>query len=194
VDSQVPDEELVRRYLAGDAGAFSDLVRRHETRVYNVAYRMLGRPDDARDAAQETFLSCVRKLRGFQARSAFTTWLYRVTVNVCYDILRRRARDPISVEEVPERPGLGADPAEGAIARVDVQRALVRVPEDFRTVLVLHDVHDLGYEQIAAIIGAPIGTVKSRLHRGRLALARLLGEGEPAAAPGPSKGREEEET
>lgn len=180
---EVPDAELVARYLAGDPGAFSTLVERHQRRVYNVALRMLGRPEDAADAAQEVFLTCLRKLGGFRGTSAFTTWLHRVTVNTCLDALRRRSREQ-PVEEPPER--AAADHAEAAAAAADVQRGLLAVAEEFRVVLVLHDLQGLPYEEVAEVLGAPVGTVKSRLHRGRVALARAL-RGEPATPPPPSK-------
>jgi RNA polymerase sigma-70 factor, ECF subfamily len=195
-----PDAELVRRYVAGDPAAFSVLVARHERRVYNLAYRMLGREEDARDATQDAFLTALRKLSSFRGEAAFTTWLHRVTVNACYDILRKRKREPV-LDERPEEdraggasgPGGPAGPpspdhAESAATAVDVQRALVQVPYEFRTVLVLHDVQDLGYDEIADILGVPVGTVKSRLHRGRAALGRLLG-GERSGSPRPSEGR-----
>jgi RNA polymerase sigma-70 factor, ECF subfamily len=182
-----PDEELVRRYLAGDSAAFTALVHRHERRVYNLAYRMLGREEDARDAAQDAFLNALRRLSTFRGQAAFTTWMHRVTMNTCYDILRRRKREPLIDDperELPER--VSTDPAAAVATAVDVQRALVQVPREFRAVLVLHDIQDLGYEDVAEILGVPVGTVKSRLHRGRIALARLLGE--RSGPPPPSEG------
>jgi RNA polymerase sigma-70 factor (ECF subfamily) len=176
------DEELVRRYVGGDSAAFGTLVERHERRVYNLAYRMLGRPEDAADATQEVFLICLRKLGGFRGRSAFTTWLHRVAVNVCFESLRKRTREVPAGEEVEPPPG--PDHAETSAAAVDVHRALQNVPEEFRTVLILHDVQGVPYEEIAETLGTPIGTVKSRLHRGRVALARVLrGEHRAGAAP-----------
>lgn len=167
------DEELVRRYLAGDRAAFGTIVERHERRVYNLAYRMLGRPEDAADAAQDAFVACMRKLQGFRGASSFTTWLHRVTLNVCYDALRKRSRERPS-EDTPDRLAPD-DPANEAAAAVDVHRALQRVAEDFRAVLVLHDVQGMPYEDVAEALGIPVGTVKSRLHRARLAMARELG-------------------
>jgi RNA polymerase sigma-70 factor, ECF subfamily len=172
--AELPDEELVRRHLEGDRHAFTELMRRHERRVYNVAFRMLGRREEAADATQDVFVTCLRKLGGFRATAAFPTWLHRVTINVCYDALRRRGRETL-VEEVPERIS-GFDLAEAASAAVDVHRALQRVPEDFRAVLILHDMQGMPYEEIAEALGAPVGTVKSRLHRARVALGRVLGE------------------
>ena len=182
------DRELVRAHLRGDRGAFSTLVERHQRRVYNIAYRMLGRPEDAADATQEVFLTCLRKLSGYRGDSAFTTWLHRVTVNVCHDALRRRSREqPARDEEGPELSS--RDVADAAAAAVDVQRALSLVAEEFRTPLILHDLDDLPYDEIAEILGAPLGTVKSRIHRGRVALARAL-RGEPQPPSGPSNVQE----
>ena len=186
--SERPDDELVRRYLAGDQAAFTALVDRHQRRVYNLALRMLGREEDAKDATQDAFLNALRKLSSFRGQAAFTTWMHRVTLNTCYDILRRRKREPLldePAEDVPSR--ATPDPAGAVADAVDVRRALLLVPEEFRAVLVLHDVQDLAYEDIAEILGIPVGTVKSRLHRGRLALARLL-PGEPTGRSQPSEG------
>jgi len=189
VASERPDSELVSRYLAGDRGAFTALVHRHERRVYNLAYRMLGREEDAKDATQDAFLTALRKLSSFRGEAAFTTWMHRVTVNACYDMLRKRKREPLPPPEDDEREPAGPaspDHADEAAFSVDVQRALARVPHEFRAVLVLHDVQDMAYDEIAEVLGVPVGTVKSRLHRGRLALARLL-PGERSGLAGPSE-------
>jgi RNA polymerase sigma-70 factor (ECF subfamily) len=186
------DEDLVRRFLSGDRGAFSVLVERHEKRVYNLALRMTGREEDARDAAQDAFLTALRKLSSFRGEAAFTTWLHRVTVNACYDLLRKRQRQPLldRGDDVPKpEPPPVPDHADDASLSIDVQRALLEVPEGFRAVMILHDVQDLPQEEIAAILGIAVGTVKSRLHRGRVALAKALHvERERGAAPGPSDG------
>lgn len=177
------DEELVRRFVDGDREAFAGLVERHHTRVYNIAYRMLGGREDALDAVQDVFLTCVRKLAGFRGQSAFTTWLHRVTVNVCLDTLRRRWREQPSGDELPEISV--PDTSDSTVEAVDVQRALLQVPEEFRTVLVLHDIEGQPYDTIAEILGVPIGTVKSRLHRGRVTLGRAI-RGEHPSAVHPS--------
>lgn len=186
-DHSATDGDLISRHLAGDPRAFTELMERHQRRVYNLAYRMLGNAPDAADAAQEVFLTCLRKLSGFRGDAAFSTWLYRVALNVCHDALRKRGRE-LLFEEPPEAPLAAAapDPADAAAAAADVQRALMRVPEEFRTVLILHDVQDLPYEEIAETVGVPLGTVKSRLHRARAALGRVL-RGEPADPSPPSK-------
>jgi RNA polymerase sigma-70 factor (ECF subfamily) len=177
------DEELVHRFVGGERGAFDVLVARHERRVYNLSYRMLGRRDDALDATQETFLACYRKLGGFRGQAAFTTWLHRVALNICYDALRRRSREETTREDEEVEPAPVADPADASAAAVDVRRALLEVPEDFRAVLILHDVQGFLYEEIAEAIGVPVGTVKSRLHRGRVALARALRGERPGPLP-----------
>jgi RNA polymerase sigma-70 factor (ECF subfamily) len=184
------DEELIGRFLRGDSPAFTMLVERHQQRVYNLALRMLGRAEDAADATQEVFLTCYLKLAGFRGGAAFTTWLHRVAVNACYDALRKRSRERPAGDEVEPPPA--PDLAEASVTGLDVQRALLTVPEEFRAVLILHDVQGVPYEEIAEALGAPLGTVKSRLHRGRVALARAL-RGEQPGAPPPSNLQETRE-
>ena len=175
----VRDEDLVRRFLSGDRSAFAVLVERHERRMYNLALRMTGREEDARDATQDAFLTALRKLSSFRGEAAFTTWLHRVTVNACYDLLRKRQRAPLLDRDDEDLPGFeppaAPDHADVASMSVDVRRALLEVPEDFRVVMILHDVQDLAQDDVAAILGIPVGTVKSRLHRGRIALAKAMG-------------------
>ena len=151
--------------------------------MYNLALRMLGRSEDARDAAQDAFVSCYRNLSKFRGDAAFSTWLHRIAVNACYDVLRRR-RDVLGLDEAPEPPP-AADHGDAVTTSVDVRRALLAIPDEFRTVLVLHDIQDLGYDEIARILEVPVGTVKSRLHRARVALGRALG-GEPSPPSDPS--------
>lgn len=178
------DADLVRRFVAGDERSFQSLVERHERRVYNLAYRILGRREDARDATQDVFLACYRRLGTFRGEAAFTTWLHRIAVNACYDVLRKRGPEHPGGEEPPEPPPM-PDHSDQAIAAVDVQRALLTVPIEFREVLVMHDVQGFAYEEVAQMLSIPLGTVKSRLHRARVALARSLTE--PRAASAPSK-------
>jgi len=176
------DAELVARAAGGDEAAFAAIVRRHERRVYNITYRMLGREEDARDATQDAFLSCYRKLSAFRGEAAFTTWLHRIAVNASYDLLRKRKGAPLSREEAPE-PAPEPDHAEATTTAIDVQRALLSVSLDYRAVLILHDVQGRPYEEVAEILQVPVGTVKSRLHRGRVALGRALSGGARSAAP-----------
>ncbi|HYT29529.1 MAG TPA: sigma-70 family RNA polymerase sigma factor [Actinomycetota bacterium] len=187
---EAPDAELAARAGAGDEGAFRLLVKRHERRVYNLAYRMLGREEDARDAAQDAFLSAYRRLATFRGDAAFGTWLHRITVNASYDILRKRKNEPVLRDELPE-PSPAADHGDRAAAAVDVQRALLGVPVEYRAVVVLHDLLGRGFEDIAEALEVPVGTVKSRLHRGRVAMGRVLGiaaTAEPRALGDPLDG------
>jgi RNA polymerase sigma-70 factor, ECF subfamily len=191
-----PDELLVRRFLEGDPAAFDTLIKRHETRIYNVCLRILGNREDARDAAQDAFLTALRKLDQFRGDAAFTTWMHRVTVNACYDSLRKRKRQPMlriaTDDEHQLEPELGdpePDHAEGVAGEIDITRALAAIPEGFRVVLVLADVQDLPYEEIARVLEVPLGTVKSRVHRGRVALARAMGLDQPSpSAAGSDRG------
>jgi RNA polymerase sigma-70 factor (ECF subfamily) len=182
------DEDLVRRAVAGETAAFGVLVERHQRRVYNLALRMTGREEDARDVTQEAFITALRKLSSFRGDAAFTTWMHRVTVNACYDLLRKRSRSPLldRVDDHEPEPPPAPDHAYTSDLSIDVQRALLAVPEDYRAVMILHDVQDLPYEEVAEIVGVPVGTVKSRLHRGRIALARALELGPARERPEPA--------
>jgi RNA polymerase sigma-70 factor (ECF subfamily) len=175
------DAELVRSHLAGDPGAFPELVRRHERRIYVLCLRVLGNPDDAADATQDALLMLLRKLDRYREEAAFTTWMHRLTLNVCYDQLRKRKRHPLlraaPVDDGPE-PELGPpvpDHADEVVGTESAAAALAAVPEEFRVALVLADVQDMAYDEIAKVLDVPVGTVKSRVHRGRLALARAMG-------------------
>jgi RNA polymerase sigma-70 factor (ECF subfamily) len=194
------DESLVRRFLDGESSAFGTLVERHQTRVFNLCLRILGNREDAFDAAQETFMLALRKVGQFRGDAAFTTWLHRVAVNACYDELRKQQRRPMlhvvppgETDEPREAGPPSADHADEVSGSIDAAAALVRVPEEFRIALVLADIQDLPYDQIARILEVPVGTVKSRVHRGRIALAKAMGvrdgaEREPGPLAGPSKG------
>ena len=195
VSEPAADPILVRRFLDGDAAAFEELVRRHEGKVYAVCLRILGDADEAADAAQDTFLTVLRKLHQFRGEAAFTTWLHRIAVNACYDVLRAKRRRPMlhlaSDEPQPEPGPPHPDHGEEVAGTRDAAAALALIPEEFRVALVLADVEDLPYEQIARVLDVPVGTVKSRVHRGRVALARAMGlraaVGEPARPSRPSE-------
>jgi RNA polymerase sigma-70 factor (ECF subfamily) len=191
VGASETDERLVRRFQEGSSDAFEMLVQRHSQRVYNLCLRILGDAEEAADASQDTFLAALRKLSTFRGDAAFTTWLHRVAVNACYDSLRKKRRRPLLQLVTDEAEGRSEpatpapDHAEGVVLSVDVARALREVPEEFRVALVLADVQDLPYEEIATVLEIPVGTVKSRVFRGRAALGRALGVvrgGEPSRA------------
>ncbi len=171
------DEELVRRYLTGDAAAFDELMRAHEDRVFAVCLRMLRDREAALDATQETFLSVFRKADRFSGRSAFSTWLYRVAVNTCYDALRRTRRRPTTA--LPEHNDLhdlaSRDELAAAEVRPSIEMALGELPVEFRAAVVLSDLEGLPLQEVGDLLGVPVGTVKSRVFRGRRLLADALG-------------------
>jgi RNA polymerase sigma-70 factor, ECF subfamily len=189
--SEPSDEALLAAHLRGDPQAFGALVARHERRIYGLCLRILGNREDAEDAAQEAFLAALRRAATFRRAAAFSTWLYRIAVNAATDQARRRGRARLTPLD-PEDAGQAADPAgdlgEAVTAAVTVQTALTRVPEEFRVAVVLCDLYRLPYADAAQILEVPVGTVKSRVFRGRLSLAEHLGTdpeepGAPAEEP-----------
>jgi RNA polymerase sigma-70 factor (ECF subfamily) len=176
------DDDLIRRYVAdGVTDAVDVLLRRHQDRVLGLAYRILGNRSDALDATQEVFLVVFRKAAAFRHESAFTTWLYRLTVNACNDHARRRSRLPQPVEVIDD---VASPDATGRVDdRMAIAGALSRLPTDQRAAVVLRDLMGLSYEEVAEATDAAVGTVKSRISRGRAALAGGLGA-EQAAGPG----------
>lgn len=181
------DSELVRAARGGDRGALDTLLRRHYDHLYALCRRMTGDPADAADACQEGLLAIVRGLPSFDGRSAFGTWAYRVTTNACLDELRRRRRRPEpglpeGSAEVPSP----VDQIESSTLRVDLDTALQSLPADFRAAVVLRDLCGLSYDEIGQTLGIPPGTVRSRIARGRSALAPLLSA---SRNPGPSPER-----
>jgi RNA polymerase sigma-70 factor (ECF subfamily) len=171
------DIELLDRYLGGDVAAFDELVRAHQDRVFGICLRMMRDREAALDAVQETFLTVFRKADRYKAQAAFSTWLYRVAVNTCYDLLRkakRRRSEPLPETTDPADPR-SADPLESAELRPDIEKALQGIPVEFRAAIVLVDLEGLALETAADILDVPLGTVKSRLFRGRRILAEGLG-------------------
>jgi RNA polymerase sigma-70 factor (ECF subfamily) len=170
------DLALVHRFVGGDRSAFDALVRAHEDRVFSVCLRIMTNRETALDATQETFLTLYRKADRFTGQAAFSTWLYRVAVNTCYDLLRkekRRGADPLPeyLEPVDARGGDGFISAE---LRPDLTKALARIPDDFRIAVILSDLEDRPIAEIAEILNIPPGTAKSRIFRGRRLLADIL--------------------
>ena len=180
------DNELVVRCLQQDQYAWQLLVERHSHRVLNIAFQFTGRREEAEELAQEVFLRVYRSLRRFDLSTSFLPWLVRVSKNLCIDEYRSRARERASLvgeEPDPERtadarPGPQAKVEEGEIER-RVRRGLAKLPEDLRTALILRDLQGLSYTEIAEALELPEGTVKSRIHRGRLELGRVLSREEP---------------
>jgi RNA polymerase sigma-70 factor (ECF subfamily) len=186
-----PDSDLARAAAGGDRAALEVLLDRHTARVYALCRRVLGSHHDALDATQEALISVTRSIARFDGRSAFTTWLYRVATNAALDEARRRGRRPRPVETVAEPAGgvtSGAStPAEAVEARLDIDAALAELPEDYRVAVVLRDLCDLDYAEIAAVLDVPPGTVRSRISRGRAALATALGGNRSPAGNRPTE-------
>ena len=178
------DEELVAKSIGGDPDSFNELVLRWERPIYALAYRTIGREEDARDVCQETFLRAFRALPGFRGQAKFSSWLYRIALNLCRDWVRRERRTP--VVQPPEDVDLiemaaSAEPSESIedlVARKDltrlVERAMALLPEEQRTAIVLKEYHGLTFQEIADLVGCPLSTVKTRLYQGLTVLRREL--------------------
>ncbi len=183
------EQRLISAAQAGDLDSFNQIVRLYETRVYNLCYRMLGDPDAAADATQDTFIAAFRSLASFRG-GVLKSWLLRIATNACYDVLRTRKRRPsVSLDTMDheeegrrsELPDQGATLDEMVLQHelsAAIQRGLAELPEDQRIVLILSDIQGLAYEEIAQITGIQLGTVKSRLSRARAKLRDILRAGE----------------
>lgn len=179
------DAALAHAAGSGDRAALEALLARHLDRVHAVCRRICG-PDDALDATQDALIAITRSIDRFDGRCAFTTWMHRVATNAALDELRRRKRrpQPVDIDDQTTRPGPVATQRtnpERVVDRLDIDAALGRLPEDFRVAVVLRDVADLDYAEIAEALSIPIGTVRSRIARGRAALAQDLGNYDHAA-------------
>lgn len=185
---ELEEQRLIEAGQQGDVAAFNQLVRLYESRVFNLCYRMLGDSDSAADAAQDTFLAAYRNLHRFRGGS-FRSWLLRIATNTCYDVLRAQKRRPTtsldamleSEESHFEPPDPGSTPEEIAQQREfqqQIQQCLAQLPDDQRVVVILSDIQGMPYNDIVEITGATLGTVKSRLSRGRARLRELLRAGE----------------
>lgn len=180
MDPAVDDRALVAAAQAGDRAAMEQLVRSQYDRILGVCRRITGNESDAADAAQEALIAMVRGIGRFDGRSAFSTWVYRIATNASLDELRRRRRRPLTVVPSDDHPAHEAsDPHAGerfeqVAEREAIEAALLTLPEEFRVPVVLRDVADLDYQEIADTLGVPIGTVKSRIARGRGMLAAAL--------------------
>lgn len=184
------DVRLLQRAAGGEGEAFARLMERHEDRIFALALRMTGNRTDALDATQETFIAAFRQSTKFRGESAFSTWLYRIGMNACKDLLRKRGRlpDPSEDDALERAAAPARSGTEDADLRIDLSRALAHLSEDYRQAVVMHDLGGIPYEDIAQATGVAIGTVKSRISRGRRQLAELL---EHPGGPGASKERHE---
>lgn len=177
-DARLDDVELAARVVDGDRSAFEALYARHASRVYNIAWRMLGNDADAEDALQDVFLQAYRRMGSYKGEAALGTWLYRLGVNHCLDRLRSRAgheqRKTESLETVGDPRPPRAHASEAAVSRLDLERAIARLPEGARAAFVLHDVEGFEHREVGAILGVSEGTSKSQVHKARLRLREWL--------------------
>jgi RNA polymerase sigma-70 factor (ECF subfamily) len=177
------DFQLLDETLAGRSAAFGQLVAKYQDRLYNTLVHVTGSAEDARDVAQEAFVQAFIKLESFQRGSAFYTWLYRIALNLAISLTRRRTVHA-SVEEMRQQSGTEpTDTGDAPSERMErgeraaqVQAALANLAQEFRAVVVLREIEGYCYEEIAAMLEIPVGTVRSRLHRGRLLLREQLKE------------------
>src|SRR3954451_16871013 len=189
------DEELVARSMGGDHDSFNQLILRWERPIYALAYRTIGREEDARDVCQETFLRAFRALPKFRREAKFSSWLYRIALNLCRDWARKERRAPLV--QLPEDMDLmemavSAEPSESIedlVARKDltrrVEKAMALLPEEQRTAIVLKEYHGLTFQEIADLVGCPLSTVKTRLYQGLTVLRRELAR-QSAGPKGPA--------
>jgi RNA polymerase sigma-70 factor (ECF subfamily) len=170
---------LVARCRKGDLAAFEELYRAHAGRLFSVACRMLGNPSDAEDLLQEIFLSAHRKLDSFRGESALGTWLYRLATNACLDYLRSRAARTNQLTDALDDDPRSYDPgsrglADQTVSKMDIERAMARLPEGCRAAFVLHDIEGLEHREVAQALGIAEGTSKSQVHKARLRLRAFL--------------------
>ena len=178
------DEDLVARSMSGDLDSFNQLILRWERPIYALAYRVIGREEDARDVCQETFLRAFRALPGFKGEAKFSSWLYRIALNLCRDWIRRRRRSPLV--ELPESVDLvelaeargPVESVEDLVSRKElseaVAEAMALLPEEQRTAVILKEYHGMTFQEIADLQGCPLSTVKTRLYQGLSVLRRNL--------------------
>ena len=187
----VDEEAFVKRLQARDEAAFNELVLAYERRVFALVFRMLGRREEAEDLAQEVFVQVFKAIDQFRGESKLSTWIYRIAVNLCKNrtkyLSRRHAGSEDDVDAMADRAPLSSakgvsvgdvgrpdELVEGMQLEVVVKRAIAQIDTDFRQVLILRDVEDMSYEELASVTGLAEGTVKSRIHRARAQLRALV--------------------
>jgi RNA polymerase sigma-70 factor, ECF subfamily len=179
---KITETEAIERAKQGDEAAFEVLYHLHKRRVYSLCLRMVSNPSQAEDLAQEAFLQLFRKIGTFRGESAFSTWLHRMTVNVVLMQLRKKGLPIVSLEETLEadeetpRKEFGVDDVKltGSVDRMQLERAINRLPPGYKTVFVLHDMEGFEHNEIAQMVGCSIGNSKSQLHKARLKLRDYL--------------------
>jgi RNA polymerase sigma-70 factor (ECF subfamily) len=167
-----PDAERVARCKAGDRDAFAELVREHQTTVYNIAYRMLRNSDDAEDLAQAAFVRAYTALPGFRGDSSFRTWVCQIVTRLCLDAVRARRHTSVLPDQVSH--DSGPDWREGVVDRQLLEEAIAELPPAFRAAIVLRHFEEMSYREIADVLDLPIGTVKTHISRARGLMAKRL--------------------
>ncbi|MCQ1528501.1 RNA polymerase sigma factor [Lutispora saccharofermentans] len=171
---------LVDKSKKGDLDAFEELISAYEKKAYNIAYRMMGNEEDAKDMAQEAFIKIYKSIQNFREESSFSTWLYRIVTNVCLDELRKRKNDRLVPLELNIETDKGSaivelsaekETPEDIYERVEkrqlIQNAISSLGDDYKTVIILRDIQGFGYEEIASMLNCSLGTIKSRINRAR---------------------------
>lgn len=176
------ERKLIEKASGGDPSAFNRLMQQHERRMYGVALRMCANREDAQDCLQEAMLRVYRAISGFKGQSSFSTWVYRITMNTCLDELRKKKNKqntsldnlldqgwaPSDGQNLPEKQAMLKE------TRRQINDAIQQLPEDMRAAVVLRDIHGLAYDEIANVLNANVGTIKSRISRGREKLREKL--------------------
>lgn len=184
------EKELLSQCKQGNRNAFNILVETYQSRVLNMAYGMLSNAEDANDAAQEVFIKIYRNIERFEEKSSLSTWIYRITVNVCNDMLRKRTRHAPTISlfsrgnndddekplEIKDNTPTPEERMEMTETQKEVRHALDELSDEFKTVITLYDLEGLSYDEISEILKCPVGTIKSRLNRARKALKKNLSE------------------
>jgi RNA polymerase sigma-70 factor (ECF subfamily) len=189
-EAPIDDEALVARCKRDDRAAFDELMIRYQEEIFRLAVRMINDRERARDIAQECFLRAFRAIKNFRGQSSFSTWIYRITLNLCYNERHSRRRamaaatfslnvgsdedeSSIDLPDGSQEPGATASTSE---LQDKILRAIESLDEAHRTVVILRDINDQSYQEIAKVLGCPVGTVRSRLHRARMELRDLLAD------------------
>jgi RNA polymerase sigma-70 factor (ECF subfamily) len=178
------DELMIKRAQQGDSKAMEELLFACEKRVYNISYRFMGNEADAYDIAQESLIKIYKNITSFKGESSLSSWVYRLTVNTCMDALRKRKNAPVSLEYtmdkgMPFEDTFSATPEENALSiekSEDIQKAINILSESYKTVIIMRDVDGYTYEEISQMLDISVGTVKSRINRGRQKLKELLAD------------------
>lgn len=180
------EKKLIKKSISGDVQSFEILISRYQKMAYNIAYRIMGNEEDAKDMAQESFIKIFRYIKNFRMDSSFSTWMYRIVMNTCKDELRKKKLKVISIDkpietsdgsmqmDIEDKSRTPEELLESKETSEEVQEALSQISDNNRIVVVLRDIKGFSYSEISDIIEVPVGTIKSRINRGRHELKTLL--------------------